>query len=768
MLYGTGYQRIGLGQAFIQFILDSALTQPTGRLYASTGELDLWGMPLEGGEAEFIFENDTLFASTLRLYRGLEKLDTRGFITLSDPVHIMLDTLTAWRNTEILAGGRIEAVRMGEEVILSPAEVSIAGGRIGIEGDWSNVDNFNLSVQTDQVDLVRMLRFFGKPPRFRGLVTGRSMASSRDGRLALDGVLEASTGEIDRIPYTALSSEFSLRDNHLTLKQLDLSHDKGHAAVTGVLTYAQSESGFGRLGGLDSLDLRGAFDLYKFHDLQPHLPWRFETHGALLGTFTAQGPAEDPVYTADLNARNPRFDRLTGDLLTGRLRYSNERLEFIDLALKTRVGSYSGGGTIPANLNPGAGRLDVIRDAPVDLRFQGTSTQFEFLTPYFDDIDSLNGEFDIELAITGTFERLLRNGRLYTKDGTVELFIMENPIRSVEGEVVFGTMDMTRFFKPAFNLEIHGEHAYFAQPLRELEGVGSASFTVTGRDTVYFRGDFVPDPGEAYFRRDFTAPEDYALKKVDTGTIIVYDIHVPFYSGAMVQNGEVNAEIEGEITLTKVGSEDWRYAGNIDIVEGDFIYNQNEFIIEDGWVTLDPSEFNPRYYIQAVTPVELPSSGEDQETLEFVDVTVIFTGTLKEPEPPTFIDLPVQYTESDFYELLALGSPAEIIDPAATAGMSLTNAILRRFEENARQVSGFDRFQIQTASARSTIPGPGEVRFHIGKRLSPRLYVGVQADPTLSFNQYQIAYRLNRNISLVGSVDEQGLYQAKFRLKIRY
>ncbi|UCH11199.1 MAG: hypothetical protein JSU61_04735, partial [Fidelibacterota bacterium] len=342
MLHGTGYQRIGLGQAFIQFILDSALTQPTGRLYASTGELDLWGMPLEGGEAEFIFERDTLFASTLRLYRGLEKLDTRGFIALSDPVHIVLDTLTAWRNTEILAGGRIEAFRMGEEVILSPADVSIAGGRIGIAGDWSNVDNFNLSVQADQVDLVRVLRFFGKPPRFRGLVTGRSMISSRDGILALDGVLDAITGEIDRIPYTTLSSEFTLTDNYLTLQRLDLSHDKGRVTVTGVLTYAQSESGFGGLGGLDSLDLRGAFDLYQFHDLQPHLPWRFETHGALLGTFTAQGPAGDPVYTADLNARNPRFDRLTGDLLTGRLRYSNERLEFIDLALKTRVGSYSG------------------------------------------------------------------------------------------------------------------------------------------------------------------------------------------------------------------------------------------------------------------------------------------------------------------------------------------------------------------------------------------------------------------------------------------
>jgi hypothetical protein len=56
------------------------------------------------------------------------------------------------------------------------------------------------------------------------------------------------------------------------------------------------------------------------------------------------------------------------------------------------------------------------------------------------------------------------------------------------------------------------------------------------------------------------------------------------------------------------------------------------------------------------------------------------------------------------------------------------------------------------------------------------LYIGVQADPTLSFNQYQIAYRLSRRTislgtvdqSVVGSVDEDGLYQVKYRLKLRY
>ena len=344
MLYGTGYQRVHLGKAFIQFILDRALTRPSGRLYASTGDLNLWGMAVEGGEAEFIFKNDTLFASTLRLYQGLEKLETRGYLTVLDTMHLQLDTLTAWRNTEILTGGGIQAVRMGEEVRLTPTELSFAGGRVGLAGALEDVANFNLSIQTDQTDFERMLRFFGRPPRFRGLVTSRSIISSRDGLLTLEGALDATAGEIDRIPYTTLSTEFSLGDNRLALQRLDLSHNGGRVAVTGDLIYARSDSRFGGLGPLDSLNLRGSFDSYQFHDLQPHMPWRIETHGVLTGTFTAEGPAGNPVYIADLSALDPKFSRLTGNHITGRLQYENQQLEFVALALETPEADIQEGG----------------------------------------------------------------------------------------------------------------------------------------------------------------------------------------------------------------------------------------------------------------------------------------------------------------------------------------------------------------------------------------------------------------------------------------
>ncbi len=798
MLNGTGYGEVTAGQAFIQFILDSVMTRPRGRLYASMGDLNILGIPAEGGEAEFIFEEDTVFASILRIYQGHEKLDTRGYLTLSDTVHAVLDTVTAWRNTEVLAGGRVLARRVGERFEISPFVLRVAGGQIALTGSW--IDPGNLAIQTscERVDLERLLRFLGRPPKLRGVVDASVSLSMQDSRLALTGTVVATDGEFGQIPFTRLSSEFVLEDNRLAFRQLDWLHQDGKAAVVGELIYARDDSRFGGLGALDSLDLQGRLADFQFHDLQPFLPWKLETYGRTTGTFTARGQADDPVYVAALSIADPRFDRAAGELLTGRLKYERKRVQFSDLTLKTATGSYSGGGTLPADLSPTTGALNVIGDAPVDLAFSGTTTQLDFLTPYFEDVDSLNGEYEIELNFSGTFRQLIRNGKLTARNGKVELFVMENPIVGVEGELVLvdnlliverleghtpygrrwgkdnsrltvsGTMDMTRFFKPWFDLQISGEHAYFSRPLGEIEAVGSPALTVTGRDTVYFRGEFVPDPDQAFLRMDFTGSESYVLKKTDEGTILVYDIHIPLYSGATIENNDVNAEVEGEITLTKVGSGNFRYAGTIDIMSGRFVYYGYDFVFDEGSVTLEPSTLNPRFYIRATTQVDMPRSGAPAIPEEGpVDVTLVLTGTLEVPQ--VSFESSALYSESDFLQLFALGqSLEEGVDPAVTAGLSLTNIVLRRIEDEARQVPGLDRFQIQTASPRTVLTDMEAVRVHIGKRLGSKVYMGLRADPTLSYTQAQIAFRINRNMSLVGSVDENGLYQIKYRLRFRY
>ncbi len=788
MLNETHYQGLTVGQAFIQFIVDSTLTRPRGRLHASTGDLDLLGVPAEGGEAEFIFKGDTVYVSTLRLYQGLDKLDTHGYISFTDHLQVVLDTLNIWRHTEFLTAGRAMARWTDNGGDISPAAINVAGGTLTLSGNWFDGDNFALQASADNIDMERLLRFLGMPPRFTGTASAAADLSLRAGQPVLTGTLAASEGEFDQLPFSELEADFSLLDRRLQFQEFDWRHAGGKASFMGAFDYAWDPSRPGGLGALESIDIQASFDDLALGDLRPILPWRFDTEGSLTGELTAHGPAEAPLYSGNFRIERPRFDRVVGERLEGHLSYDQRVLAFSDLALTTASGSFSGGGELPIDLRPTMGSLSVVKDAPVDLAFVGTTSRLDFLTPYFSDIDSINGDFDLELSLTGTLRKLVRNGRITARDGRIELFVMENPIVNVQGYVVIkhyllridrlegetprenqrgkddshlavsGTMDMTRFFKPYFNLEITGEKVYFTRPLKEIEVVGSPSFTVVGRDSVYFLGQFTPEPNEAVLRLGFAGPESYALRKTDEGTVVVFDIHIPLYSGATVDNGDINAEIEGEVTLLKVGSEAFRFAGSVDVISGSFVYNGYEFLFDEGRITLEPSTFNPQFYIRATTQVEP----------DMTDVTLVLSGTM-EDHLFSFEYTSAEYTESDLLQLFALGkNPEEAVDPALSAGLSIKDILLRRIQEDARQASGLDRFRIQTTSPRTLIPSAQQVRIHLGKRLTPRLYVGLQADPTLSFNQYQIAYRLNRNLSVVGSIDENGLYQGGLRLKIRY
>ena len=335
-------------------------------------------------------------------------------------------------------------------------------------------------------------------------------------------------------------------------------------------------------------------------------------------------------------------------------------------------------------------------------------------------------------------------------------------------------MDMNQFFNPDIDMYITGENVYFTTPLREIEAVGSLSLHIAGKDTIQVGGQYTPEPGALIIKSEITGPELYVVPEEDDGTLFIYNINVPFYGGAVIRNKEINAEVEGEITLTASGAEEFRYAGNVEVISGEFDYNGYNFSVIEGSVLFEPSEFNPQFYIRAVTDVEIPTArsfddGQPPE-LELTEISLTMSGKLDEPNI-LFESNSSAYTQSDLLQLFALGNTSVVSsDPGATARWSLGNMILREIERDAQESVGLDRLKILTGNGGSTLPGESGIRIHVGKRLSPRLYVGIQADPTLSFNQYQyrVAYRLNRSMSLEGSVDPNGLYQVNYRVKYRY
>ncbi|MCK4578185.1 MAG: translocation/assembly module TamB domain-containing protein [Candidatus Marinimicrobia bacterium] len=809
MLSDVRYKSITVGQSFIQFVFDKAFSSVRGRLMASSGDLDFAGLRAEGGEAEFIFQGDSVQASSIRLYQGFDKLDTRGYLSLSGTPGLFLDTLTVIRNSEFLSVPPVMLALDGTGAKLQPVNVQVAGGEFALAGTWVDGRNYNMHISSSRrIDIERLYRFLGRPPGAMGNVDLTIAATNKLGRLRVDGTATARDGILGNVPFNRFRSEFLLAGNRLGFKTLDWATPEGEAVVTGDITYLYDPSSNTGLGRADSLQFTGQVSNYEFHDLQAWMPWRYATAGLVSGSFSVTGTVTDPVYVADLSFDNPKFDLITGERLSGTLRYEKQRLHFENLKMVTRSGQYTGDGSLPMDINPGTPRSEVLVAGDLDMDLRGSTSQLDWFTPYFAIVDSALGEYELDLSLSGSWWDIRRDGSLKVKNGQIELFVIENPIAQIEGDAVIvdnlliinrlegktprdpsgqlfqrltgnsskrkpgkirsddrsylqlaGTMDMTEFFHPDFNLRLEGENVYFATALKEIEGVGAASFTVTGKDTINLRGDFIPEPGGLLFAMDFTTDEAYLVPVPDEGTLIVYNIRVPFHTGATVRNSEVDAEVEGEITLTAVGAEEFRNAGTVEIIQGESYYEGQIIDNLRGTIVFEPSEFNPQFTIEGVT--EIPYEQRMEE------VTLLFTGTLEEPILTFNTDLPL--TDSDLLSLLTIGGQTiSESDPTSKATSTIGKMLLRESEQYARRVSGLDRFKIQTGGLGGSENGEG-LKINVGKRISRKLYIGLDADPTLGFYQYgyHVSYRLSPTMSLEGSL-APGQYQVNYRLKYRY
>ena len=93
----------------------------------------------------------------------------------------------------------------------------------------------------------------------------------------------------------------------------------------------------------------------------------------------------------------PSFEILEGRYLSGEMTYNQESANFKNLFLETFTGSYYAEGIIPINLSPFKKESSFYTNQTLDFSVTGESTEFEFLTPFFEVIDSLQGNFDVRV-----------------------------------------------------------------------------------------------------------------------------------------------------------------------------------------------------------------------------------------------------------------------------------------------------------------------------------------------------------------------------------
>ena len=427
----------------------------------------------------------------------------------------------------------------------------------------------------------------------------------------------------------------------------------------------------------------------------------------------------------------------------------------------------------------------------------GNTKNLEILTTYIANVDSIIGDFGIKLEINGPRDKLIRNGYLISKNATIYSTQLDDPIYNVDSQAeliankfkwksfvgsmvknpadkqnqnisISGSMDMTQFFKPIYDLNINGEEIYFRTLLGDFKGIVNVDLSLTGRDTIEIAG--MIEPVDAVMYQEFVSDSDVEVVDEKDSTVINYKLNFPITGDFALRNSQIDAHLSGELSMTKFGNKSSDFGGELYVRDGKFYYYGDVFNISEGYMSLDKKGFNPYLDISAQTKIN-----QEQIYIQLV-------GRLDNPQ--LVLESSSGFSNSDIIELLTIRSRFEDQEISATGfGKSAQNILgaylERQLEKNILQVTGLgqagliDNLSISGTAGLIDPNSYQEFTISAERQISDNLSLNYSyhrsfslSNPTM--NKVGVELRLNRYVSLVGNVDETGNMHVKYRLRYSY
>ena len=439
-----------------------------------------------------------------------------------------------------------------------------------------------------------------------------------------------------------------------------------------------------------------------------------------------------------------------------------------------------------------------------DVILTGKSKGMELLEPYMTVIDSVRGDITFKLDLTGNKNNFNKNGminiinaNLYYEDlnnytesinGTADIINNNLIIKKLNGTMdnkisndfsnftskiksffrknntvassninCNGSINIKDFLEPDFALNVTGNKIFLDDSDGRFYGNGDLDIFITGSDTIDIKGNFIPS---GY---DFKILEIYDNRISIDETLEEYsddvtniDIQFIINDPIKVETDNFNLAIDGDVNMISKNNSDISFAGKLSIIDGKFYDNQgNVFTNTNGEVILNPIDFNPFIDIHAQTSIS-------DELIE-----LSFVGFSDNPNLilETTSD---KYTQSDILELLTFRSTENSTDDDRITKF-FANYIEKEIERNITKYSVLDEFEFRSDQSIVSSDEETDLNLFLGKQLSNKLYLNTEF-PIDDMNkmQYQVIYRINKNMSVVARVDDEKYWHLNYKIKYYY
>ena len=626
-----------------------------------------------------------------------------------------------------------------------------------------------------------------------GTSFGDISIADRDDHLEVKMDLTLKNGIAARQKFSEMKLKGSLYKSLLNVEEVSLIADDRKRIII---------SGFVPLGKIDNRDREFDFNII-FDELDMSLLTQFSQSstfmdGKISGSYHLGGSTRKTLYNFDLYIGDAIWDRLPLGTVTTEGLFDGKRLYFNKYISSYNGSKLSGAAFLPIDYNIASENFgEYFKDDSMWVYVTGHTKTLEFLTTYMTNVDSINGDFDFELEVKGPRYNLIRNGYLTSHEATIYSIQLDDPIYNVQGYAdlyhnhfewkslagsmvkeptdlkkhnmfVSGSMDMTQFFKPIYDLNIKGEEIYFRTLLGDFEGIVNVDLSLTGRDTIEIAG--MIEPVDAVMYQEFVSDSDVEAVDEKDCTVINYNLNFPISGEFALRNSQIDAHLSGELSMTKFGNKSSDFGGELYVRDGKFYYYGDVFNISEGYMSLDKKGFNPYLDISAQTKI-------NQE-----QIYIHLVGRLDNPQ--LVLESSSGFSNSDIIELLTIRSRFEDQEISATGfGKSAQNILgaylERQLEKNILQVTGLgqagliDNLSISGTAGLIDPNSYQEFTISAERQISDNLSLNYSyhrsfslSNPTM--NKVGVELRLNRYVSLVGNVDETGNMHVKYRLRYSY
>lgn len=505
-------------------------------------------------------------------------------------------------------------------------------------------------------------------------------------------------------------------------------------------------------------------------------------HSEVGGIVTMDGPLRDPArWNIQGNLSDVSVDveyaklRNQGPL---RFNYSQQRLEIQPTHMVGEGTDVTGHGTIHL---AGSRELELAADGQADMKLFGV----------VDPNLTTAGLMTMHMTVTGTVSDPLPQGTIEIKNGAASYAGLPSGLSEMNGTLAFtqdrihieqltahsggGNLDLkgdisnyNRQFN--FNLRAVGKDVRLRYPPgvsstanAELRWVGSRSASMISGDILVNKLSVTPgfDFGSYLEKSRQTAaitPANSPLYNIKLDIAVQTAPELQMKTAVARLSGDADLRLRGSLARPSV-------LGRADILEGDATFNGIKFRLERGDITFaNPVAIEPQLNLQATTHVRN------------YDLDVIVTGTPDRlnvnyrSEPP----LP----KSDIIALLALGRTSEeseqlqqqsgqtLFTDEAT-NLIINEAISQAMGNRMQKLFGVSRIKIDpqglTTETNPTARGP---QVTIEQQFANNLSLTYSTNVSQSSQQIiQGEYYINRNISIVGTRDQNGVVSFDVRIR---